>query len=744
MTRQPLSSLSIVILNWNSSEDTLALLGSIKRQTYEGKIEIWVVDNGSTDGSVAKINKNFPETKIISLPQNAGIWARNFAFKKLSGEVVVTLDSDAYLTKNDVLKRLVQKLLLDPQIGIIGPKIISKRAGGFSALHLNFFTGTAYRGDPDQESAKVTWVPFICAAFTRQTLKKVGMTYRAFAYGEDLNFCLRIKNAGLKVLYWPQISVIHYKRKTTADVPFEQKYYHYYKSIFRNIYGYGNFFQKISVTVFQLLIIPLFMVATGNFHLVQPKQRIWGFWWNAKHLSRETKTITGIFIAAIFLRILFLGKNSVWYDEAFTYHIAKLPLSDLFFAVLSDNNPPLYYLLMHFVLKVGKNDLLLRIPSLVFNLATILMIYFGLKKYFSKKTCLIAAALFTFSPLAIYLSSEARLHSLAVFFVPAIILAFLNFISVPTKTTVSIFMAVTLLGLYSHYYIFLLLIPLTFLAIRSKLPPIEWLLVLAGFTAAFSPWAFFSSLIHHNGCACPNTILSLPATLVSPSIGGVGNITLRTYPDLAQPVSFFFALTALITTTIFIKGLLKNFQLTTLYLSPLLAVSILGLFLPVFSPKAFTVFVPIYFLITAQSIARMKNADSILRLLIGVFSAVLLIQLTNPFFRGTDFKSISEVIRRKPASVLHSSVFSFYSLSYYLPAHKHYLITSNPLVSETIYNIGGRKYNVKNLYDSEFWLIDTQIWVDKKEYEAVRQTINSFSVEKILQTNGVDINYIKI
>lgn len=271
-------------MNWNSIDDTLALLSSIQRSTYpKNKYEIWIIDNGSTDDSILKIKKNYPKVKLIALKKNVGIWARNYALKKVKGEIIVTLDSDAYLTKKNTLEKLVLKLMEDDSIGIIGAKVISKRPGIFSPMYLNFYTGVISVGNLDKSTTNATWVAFIFSAFRKSTLKKVGLTYRAFAYGEDLNYCLRIKKLGLKILYYPKVEVLHYKRKSTWDVPFDEKYKHYYKAIFRNIFEFGNVFQKISVCLFQLFIIPAYYLILGKTNQIQLKEKYWGFWWNIKN-----------------------------------------------------------------------------------------------------------------------------------------------------------------------------------------------------------------------------------------------------------------------------------------------------------------------------------------------------------------------------------------------------------------------------------------------------------------------------
>jgi GT2 family glycosyltransferase len=65
-------------------------------------------------------------------------------------------------------------------------------------MRLNFYTGMISMGNPEVETDRATWVPLVLAVMPRKTFRKVGYIYKAFAYGEDLNFCLRVRKAGLR------------------------------------------------------------------------------------------------------------------------------------------------------------------------------------------------------------------------------------------------------------------------------------------------------------------------------------------------------------------------------------------------------------------------------------------------------------------------------------------------------------------------------------------------------------------
>src|SRR3989344_5518479 len=137
-----------------------------------------------------------------------------------------------------------------------------------------------------------------------------------------------------------------------------------------------------------------------------------GFWENFKKLPFETKIFVAVLPLGIILRLVALFARDIWFDEAFTYQIAKLPLKDLLRAILTDNNPPIYYLLIHFVLYLGKSIFLLRTPSLILNLLSVYVLYKMVKTNFNKKIAILASSLYLLSPLEVYMSSEARLDIL--------------------------------------------------------------------------------------------------------------------------------------------------------------------------------------------------------------------------------------------------------------------------------------------------------------------------------------------
>jgi len=454
-----------------------------------------------------------------------------------------------------------------------------------------------------------------------------------------------------------------------------------------------------------------------------------------------------VVIVGTVLRIFSLSQHDFWFDEAFSYHIARLPVKDLIAVTLTDNNPPIYYLLLHYILKISDNEIVLRLPSLILGILAIPLVYIALKEQINKKAAIIAASLFSVSPLAIYTAAEARPHGPAVIFTLLISMAFFTLIKKPNIKYGTVFIFLAILGIYFHFYTLLLFLPFTWMVLfgKSRIKILKWLLILAIILSALLPWFFISIQNTHSDCACPSTILSLPASLISPAIGGVGSVTLRFFPFLPFPsYLILFAATSLLTLFLFVKGLNKHLSIIPVYILPLIILSLLGLFLPVFSPKAFSLFSPFYFGIVARGIYFLKKPILALILFI-LLSLISLIQIINPFFAGTRLKPIDAIIKNsRSVPVAHTSLLTYYSLNYYSQGNqKHILITQNPLSVETLRFIGGQKQEVDPKSD-RLWLVDTEKWTDTKDREAnLKKVFSTYHVEKTYKVDRISVKLLK-
>jgi GT2 family glycosyltransferase len=238
-----LKRVSIIIVNWNGRKFLEDCLKSVYNQTYSN-YEVIVVDNGSFDGSVEYLKKNFPNVRVIALKRNYGFArANNIGFRVAKGEYILLLNNDVFLLR-DSLEKMIKVMEAKKDVGVLQPKIIilsSKKLDNCGSFFTNF--GWPYHyglyENPDDPRYNVE-VP-VCAAYgafmliRREVIEKMGLFDEDFfMYGEELDFCYRAWIAGYKVYYWPCTTVYHVKGGTVAKVgkgsPPPILLYHQYKN----------------------------------------------------------------------------------------------------------------------------------------------------------------------------------------------------------------------------------------------------------------------------------------------------------------------------------------------------------------------------------------------------------------------------------------------------------------------------------------------------------------------------------
>src|SRR5713226_2615960 len=112
-----------VVLNWNGMEDLMECLRSVKGSTYHN--EIIVVDNGSTDGSMAALAQQFPDIVVIETGKNLGFGANNLGISQAlqdGADYVLLLNNDTWVDAR-CFDRLIQVAEENPQVGILSPRI---------------------------------------------------------------------------------------------------------------------------------------------------------------------------------------------------------------------------------------------------------------------------------------------------------------------------------------------------------------------------------------------------------------------------------------------------------------------------------------------------------------------------------------------------------------------------------------------------------------------------------------------
>ena len=232
------ASVSLVVLNWNGRAQLERCLPSLEALDYPN-YEIILVDNGSSDDSVAFVRERFPAIRIIENGENLGYpKGINVGLRAAEGEIIVPLNNDI-VARPDFLRKLAAAMEADGQVGIAGCKIYFpdgrtlQHAGSTISYPLALTNHIGYgevdRGQYD-ELREVDYVTGAAFAVKKEVLERIGyLEERFFLYFDDPDICLRAKKAGYKVIYVPDAVVIHYESST--NVVFSYFYYrHYHRS----------------------------------------------------------------------------------------------------------------------------------------------------------------------------------------------------------------------------------------------------------------------------------------------------------------------------------------------------------------------------------------------------------------------------------------------------------------------------------------------------------------------------------
>ena len=221
--------LSIVIVSFNARTDLERCLESLHAAPPAAPHEILVVDNGSTDGS-ADAARRWTDVQVIDAGANLGFArANNIGIRASTGANLLLLNSDT-LVASGAIDGLLAELDRNADVAVVGPRLVDAdqraelsfgrmigplneflqkrraRSGAVEAL-------TKQRGYPD-------WVSGACLLVRRADAEAVGgLDERYFMYAEDVDFCAAIRARGRRILFTPEVEVVHLRGRSAASAP---------------------------------------------------------------------------------------------------------------------------------------------------------------------------------------------------------------------------------------------------------------------------------------------------------------------------------------------------------------------------------------------------------------------------------------------------------------------------------------------------------------------------------------------
>ena len=251
--------LSIVIPTYNAHEWIQGCLDSIRLHHPAFDYEIIVVDDLSTDDTVAIVRQQYPDVRLFANEKNVGFGKTvNVGLQASAGDYILILNNDTWMHEG-ALDAMTAYLDAHGDVGIVGPKVLSgdgslqqqcRRRIPTPMAALFYFTGVAkmFPKNPsvagylmtaadENETTEVDAVSGACLMVRRSVLDTLqGFDPEYYLYGEDMDFCWRTKLAGWKVVYFPGAAITHFggmggtaKKKIYATIEWHRAMWIFYR-----------------------------------------------------------------------------------------------------------------------------------------------------------------------------------------------------------------------------------------------------------------------------------------------------------------------------------------------------------------------------------------------------------------------------------------------------------------------------------------------------------------------------------
>jgi GT2 family glycosyltransferase len=263
-------SVAVIVLNWNGTDDTVECLRSLARVDYPRR-EIVVVDNGSRESPRARIAAEFPSVTYLETAANLGYaGGNNIGIRHALArehDYVFVLNNDT-IVEPEFLTQAVTVAASSDSIGVVGIKILAwDRPGCVWVAYgqVTYRQGLVrligyYEQDNGafDEQRDVDWVPGTAMLFPRHALERVGLfDERFFAYHEDVDWCTRAREQGLRVVFTPRARIHHKGHRSSGGKGYvTPRQYLAGRNMVLFVRKHARWYQALRFLGFQLATLP--------------------------------------------------------------------------------------------------------------------------------------------------------------------------------------------------------------------------------------------------------------------------------------------------------------------------------------------------------------------------------------------------------------------------------------------------------------------------------------------------------
>ncbi len=292
-----MTGLSIILVNWNTRDLVLGCIESIVQNPPDRPYDIWLVDNGSVDGSAEAVRQRFPQVHLITNPKKVAFTtANNHAMQASQGRYALMLNVDTIVHAGS-LEAMCAYLDQHPDVGAVGCRLLNRdgslqrscwrdfpgvRSALIEGLYLwRFFPQLVAKNEvtlgSHQDPVPVDHLLGACIMVPRKVIDQVGPPDPEYAlYMGETDWCMTILRAGWKVMYLPGSSIVHFGQGTQRQFPAESLSL-WYSSFVHFVRKNSSTWRRLRVLLLKLVIVLTVLVRVGLWSVRAVRQPKLGF-----------------------------------------------------------------------------------------------------------------------------------------------------------------------------------------------------------------------------------------------------------------------------------------------------------------------------------------------------------------------------------------------------------------------------------------------------------------------------------